>query len=120
MSDLSKTPMALRASETSGTSPPPSTEYARQKAKAVAAGTVAQFLAIRNENTTRHHAKRRAERDAQWLIDHPGFTLADRSLAKKIKKRNANRKRFPHSHIMPGRLTACPALDFDNFDDGSL
>ena len=91
MTDLSKTPMALCASETSGTSPPPCSQasagnrYAR--AKAEAAGTVehkARYRAKRIAAGTVASAKRRykikriaAIGIAQWLINRGPAAVLD-------------------------------------------
>jgi hypothetical protein len=59
-------------------------------------------------------AKRKAERDAAWLLEHPGFTLADRELATAAKRRR-------HRRYLSGRLTRVGTAgdglgDFDDME----
>ena len=61
-----------------------------------------------------YEAKRRAEVLAQWLIDHPGFTLADRAFATRMRLRKARRKRF--GPMVGGRLTS-QSYSFDHVGD---
>lgn len=51
-----------------------------------------------------YEAKRRAKALGQWLIDHPGFTLADREFATRMRLRKGRRKRF--GPMVGGRLTS--------------
>jgi hypothetical protein len=61
-----------------------------------------------------YEAKRRAGALAQWLVDHPGFTLADREFATRMRLRKERRKRF--GPMVGGRLTS-QSYSFDNLGD---
>ena len=61
-----------------------------------------------------YEAKRRAMVLAQWLVDHPGSTLADREFGTRMRQRKARRKRFGPQ--IGGRLTATCYI-FDHPED---
>ena len=72
----------------------------------------------------RYEAKRRAEVLAQWLVDHPGFTLADREFATRMRLRKERRNRFGPmvggDGVVGGERGVFPfvAGGFEGADDG--
>ena len=64
-----------------------------------------------------YEAKRRAEVLTQWLVDHPGFTLADRTLGIHMHRRHDVKKRFGPQ--IGGRFTSQSYL-FDHLGEDEL
>lgn len=82
----------------------------KQRARRRARETTPEF----REAHRAYEAKRWAEALAQWLVEHPGSTLADREFGTRMRQRKARRKRFGPQ--IGGRLTATCYI-FDHPED---